>query len=92
MKSKKKIIMIAVAIVVVLVVVIGIIAGASNGSVGYPVTTAKVVREDISSEIEVSGLVASEETKTYFAPVTGMVSSMNAVAGEEVKKGDVLLT
>ena len=92
MKSKKKIIVIAVAIVVVLVVVIGAIAGASNGSAGYPVTTANVVREDISSEIEVSGLVVSEETKTYFSPVTGMVSSMNAVAGEEVKKGDVLLT
>ena len=92
MKSKKKIIMIVIAIVIILAIVIGILVATSGGSVAYPVTTAKVIREDISSEIEVSGLVASEEMKTYFSPVTGMISSMNAVAGEEVKKGDILLT
>lgn len=91
--SKKKVIVVVVVIVVILAVILGISSMASKGAgMGYPVTTTKVEKADVTSEIEVSGLVASEETKVYFAPVAGMLSSCQAIAGETVKKGDVLLT
>lgn len=92
-KSKKKIIIISVVIIAILAIGIGIAAAAAGGAaVGMPVETAKVEKEDISSVIEVSGNVESEETKVYFAPVSGILSSVSAVSGEEVKKGDILLT
>lgn len=90
--KKKKIIIIVAAIVVVLVIGVSVLSGMGSGSSGYQVATTKVQTEDISSQIEVSGTVESEESKTYFAPVAGTVAALNAVNGEEVKKGDELLS
>ena len=90
--KKKRIIIIVAAIVVVLVIGVSVLSGMGSGSSGYQVATTTVKTEDISSQIEVSGTVESEESKTYFAPIAGTVAALNAVNGEEVKKGDELLS
>lgn len=45
--------------------------------------------EDI---VNVSGIVESEEIKTYFAPVNGELMEVSVDAGDVVKAGDILVT
>lgn len=90
--SKKKIIILVIVIIVLIVIGISIASAAASGGAGYPVVVSKVEKEDIASVIEVSGTVVSEDKKTYFAPVTGLLSSCAVTNGAEVKKGDILLT
>jgi len=56
------------------------------------VTVAAVTRGNVESTLDSSGLVASEQTKTYFSPVNATVLDSNVVVGESVEKGAQLIT
>lgn len=47
---------------------------------------------DVEQIISTGGTVESDETRTYFAPVSVKVGAVNVTTGDTVKKGDVLLT
>ena len=56
------------------------------------VTTVPAAVEDVEQVLSTGGTVKSDETKTYFAPVSVAVGEVKVTAGDTVKKGDVLLT
>lgn len=89
--GKKKIIWIVIAAVAVILIIIKSVVGSSDGGAAV-VQTAQALKGNIIQKVETSGTVASEESKTYFADVSATVSSLAAVQGHMVKKGDLLLS
>ncbi len=83
------------AAVVVFVVLIGVfvsqMASAMSG-MGTPVEVTEALKGNIAQTVDTSGTVSSEESKTYFADVTAQVDTLNVMAGQSIKKGDVLLS
>ena len=57
-----------------------------------PVETTKVETGNIEQKVSLNGKVDADETKTYFAPVTADITGVNAKVGDEVKKGQKLVT
>ncbi len=78
-----------VAGVFVLFIVISNIAAANTKPVVY---TAQVSKGDIEQTLSTSGTVTSEETKTYFAPISVKVGEINVEAGGTVQKGEPVIT
>ncbi len=91
--SKKKTIILIIAIVaVVAIAFIGVVAMAISAlSKGMPVEVASVSQGSIAEELNYSGTVMTEETKVYFAPVSGKVESVYVTMGDHVQAGDHLL-
>ena len=86
-RTKKTKIMIGVAAAVV--VCIGVIAVFGKGS-GTEETSASVEAVtaeigDVTQEVDASGTVESNETKTYFSPVNAKIDKMDFEVGDSVK-------
>ena len=93
-RTKKTKIMIGVAAVVI--VCIGVIAVFGKGS-GTEETSASVEAVtaevgDVTQEVDASGTVESNDTKTYFSPVNAKIDKMDFEVGDSVKKGTQLIT
>ena len=92
-KRKKKIvrrcIIGGVALVIVAFMVSNSIAAKSAGLV---VQTTAVTLQDIEQTMNTSGTVKSEETKTYFAPLSVEIGAVNVAAGDSIQKGQPLIT
>ena len=56
------------------------------------VTTVAASVGDVEQILSTGGTVKSDETLTYFAPVSVKVGKVNVSTGDTVKKGDVMLT
>lgn len=78
-----------VAGVFVLFIIVSNISKANTKPMVY---TSAVTRGDIEQTINTSGAVASNEVKTYFAPVSIEIGKINVNTGETVKKGSPVLT
>lgn len=78
-----------IAGVVVLFIVISNIAAAGSKLTVY---TTAVEKGDIEQSLSTSGTVIAEEVKTYFAPVNVKIGEINVKAGENVAKGDPIIT
>lgn len=78
-----------VAGVFVLFIVVSNISKANAKPIVY---TSPVARGDIEQTINTSGSVVSNETQTYFAPVSIKIGAINANAGDTVAKGAPILT
>lgn len=92
--SKKKTIILIIAIVVIVAALfIGVAVMAISAlSKGMPVEVTTVSQGSIAQELDYSGTVMTEETKVYFAPVSGKVASVDVTIGDAVKAGDSLLS
>lgn len=91
--KKKKWLIIFGVLAVVLVMFIGATTMMAKAlSIAPTVSVATVSSGDIASFIDISGTVAAEESKVYFAAVTGQVDTVEASAGDRVSTGDVLIT
>lgn len=55
------------------------------------VYTMPVTVEDIEETMNTSGTVKSEESRTYFAPLSVKIGTVDVAAGDSVKKGQKLL-
>lgn len=81
-------------IAVILVIAFGASALSSkDGKSGN--STLQVVEVTTGNIREVynsSGTIESENTKTYYSPVTAPIQNLNAEVGKEVKNGDLLVT
>ena len=92
-KKKKKIIrrciIGGVALVIVLFMVSNSIAAKNAGTI---VQTTAVTVQDIEQTMNTSGTIRSEETKTYFAPLSVEIGIVNVAAGDSVQKGQPLIT
>ena len=56
------------------------------------VTTVAASVGDVEQILSTGGTVKSDETRTYFAPVSVEVGEVKVSTGDTVKKGDVILT
>ena len=83
-------------LLIVLVIIGGIAASVipmvMNMQKGVEVETAKAFTGSVEEKMSFSGTVQSAETKTYFAPVAGKLSSVNLKEGDIIKAGDLLVT
>ena len=91
-KKKRKKAPVIVAALVVAVIVIRAVACSSGDSAGAVVTVTNAVRGDLQESISTSGTVKSEEVSVIFAPVSGILESVNVAAGDAVEAGDLLAT
>ncbi|MDD6810544.1 MAG: efflux RND transporter periplasmic adaptor subunit [Lachnospiraceae bacterium] len=78
-----------IALVIVLFIVINSIAASNMAAVVY---TTPVTRDDVEQILSTSGLVKTQESKTYFSDVAVEIGQINVTAGDSVKAGDALLT
>ena len=91
-KRRRKIIRRSVLGVLV-VLILGFVVYSKIAASNYvmPVPTQKVARQTLQEELSTSGIIESEETKSYFSPVSLEVSNVAVATGDMVKKGDVLI-
>lgn len=91
-KKKKKFKKRYIAIgVVALLIVFSVVNSQMAGSVPMPVIVKNVEKGEITQTLDISGIVESEEVKSYFAEVNGQVQTVNAKLGTSVKAGENLL-
>lgn len=57
-----------------------------------PLTVVSAQKGDVVEEYTTSGTVDSELTKTFYSPVNASVDNFNAVVGQSVKEGDLLVS
>ena len=88
-KIIKRSILGGIAGVFVLFIVISNIAAANTKPAVY---TAQVSKGDIEQMLSTSGTVTSDETKTYFTPISVKIGEINVVAGGTVQKGEPVIT
>ena len=91
-KSKKKLV-IGVGVLAVAAVAGANIYGSRNAAENVipQVEVVKAVRDNVQQTVETSGLVVSEEQKTYFSPVNAKVDVADVQEGEMVKAGTKLV-
>ena len=91
-KSKKKIV-IGVGILAVAAVAGANIYGSRNAAENAvpQIEVVKAVRDNVQQTVETSGMVVSEEQKTYFSPVNAKVDVADVKEGETVKAGTKLI-
>lgn len=91
-KSKKKLV-IGVGVLVVAAVAGANIYGSRNAAENVipQVEVVKAVRDNVQQTVETSGIVVSEEQKTYFSPVNTKVDVADVKEGEMVKAGTKLV-
>ena len=91
-KSKKKLV-IGVGILAVAAVAGANIYGSRNAAENAvpQIEVVKAVRDNVQQTVETSGMVVSEEQKTYFSPVNAKVDVADVKEGETVKAGTKLI-
>lgn len=91
-KSKKKLV-IGVGVLAVAAVAGTNIYGSRNAAENVipQVEVVKAVRDNVQQTVETSGIVVSEEQKTYFSPVNAKVDVADVQEGEMVKAGTKLV-
>lgn len=91
-KSKKKLV-IGVGVLAVAAVAGANIYGSRNAAENVipQVEVVKAVRDNVQQTVETSGIVVSEEQKTYFSPVNAKVDVADIKEGEMVKAGTKLV-
>lgn len=91
-KSKKKLV-IGVGVLAVAAVAGANIYGSRNAAENVipQVGVVKAVRDNVQQTVETSGIVVSEEQKTYFSPVNAKVDVADVKEGEMVKAGTKLV-
>ena len=91
-KKKGKKLLIFVIIIGLIVVGFWACSKAASEQVVNLVETALPEMGSVEDIVNVSGVVESEEIKTYFAPVNGELLEVSVEAGDVVKAGDMLIT
>ncbi|MDD4780490.1 MAG: HlyD family efflux transporter periplasmic adaptor subunit [Tissierellia bacterium] len=86
---KKKIIFLIGIIIAVLAVLFSVLMKDKNINFG---NTAKVKLGTIQKTIEETGTVFSKRVNTFYSDTSQIVKTLNVSIGNEVKKGDVILT
>ena len=84
-----------VAVIVVVLLILYFVVGSmtkGSGEMFPAVATAEVKRGDITATLDTSGTIVSEETRLYASPVNAQVGEVPVEVGQNVKKGEYLLT
>lgn len=81
------------AVIILLAWILSVFAGGKiEDSAGTPFNVVKAERGTVKEVYNSTGTIESENTKTYYSPVTAPIKECRAVAGQTVKAGDLLVT
>lgn len=69
-----------------------ITGGSDDSSAGLALKTVTAEKGNVKEVFNSSGTIESENTKTYYSPVTAPVKEYNVAAGQPVKAGDLLVS
>lgn len=69
-----------------------LVGGGENPSAAQNLSVVEVKKESIKEVYNSSGTIESENTKTYYSPVTAPIANLNAKVGQIVQAGDLLVT
>ena len=90
-KAKIMIVVIGAAVVCIgVIAVFGKSGGGEEAAAIVDVVSAQI--GDVTQEVDASGTIESNETKTYFSPVNATIDKMDFKVGDSVKKGEQLIT
>lgn len=96
LKPKKKlpawVILPVIAVIAIGSFAVSKLTSNDNKAQGTTLQVTAVKTSDIKEVYNASGKIESENTKTYYSPVTAPISKCNAVVGNTVKAGDLLVT
>ncbi len=81
-----------VGVVIITTVVISQLTKGDSQSQNTSLQVSEVTSGNIKEVYNASGKIESENTKTYYSPVTAPISECKAVVGNTVKAGDVLIS
>ncbi|MGN0306989.1 MAG: efflux RND transporter periplasmic adaptor subunit [Lachnospiraceae bacterium] len=84
----KKKVLLAAGLCIAAFLVIRVFAGGNGKAV---VTTVEAKRQDIKQTLDISGTVISDNSVSYFAPVSAKIGEIRVEKGETVKKGEAIL-
>ena len=94
-KDKKPIkglkLMIAGGIIALLVIFVAVSKAIANSAPPI-VMVSNPQKGEISQTIDISGTIKSLDKKIYYSLIDGMISDVNVMSGDAVKKGDILFT
>ena len=96
-KTPKKKLPAWVIVPILIVVIAGayglsLIAGGDKTDVGTVLEVTEVTRGTVQEIYNSSGVIESENTKTYYSPITAPIKDCKAVVGQTVRSGDLLVT
>lgn len=80
-----------IAVFAIIIVVASLLSKQGSGSQNTSLQVSEVATGDVREVYNASGKVESENTKTYYSPVTAPITKCNAVIGDAVKSGDLLI-
>lgn len=81
------------AVIILLAWILSVFAGGKiEDSAGTPLNVVKAERGTVKEVYNSTGTIESENTKTYYSPVTAPIKECRAVTGQTVKAGDLLVT
>ena len=81
------------AVIILLAWILSVFAGGKiEDSAGTPLNVVKAERGTVKEVYNSTGTIESENTRTYYSPVTAPIKECRAVAGQTVKAGDLLVT
>ena len=78
--------------VIILIAVVGSLFAGEPKETTTALTVTEVTTGTVREVYNSSGTIESENSKTYYSPVTAPVLTCNAIVGQPVKSGDLLVT
>lgn len=91
-RNVKKIVLLSLAGALVLAFAVNAVAGALRGPLPTYVQTQQAALGDISQTLSSTGTLASGQIVVVPSPVTAPLAEVNVIAGQIVRKGDLLVT
>lgn len=91
-KKKKKFVKWIVLAIILILIIVGVSQCGKSGNQIKTVDVTAVTKGEVTSTMDTSGTIASEDSKTYVSPVTASIATVNAKVGQTVKAGDYLVT
>lgn len=91
-KKHKHLVRILIALGVVLALLVLFVVPKLFQKPVYPsVNVAAAIKGNVQTSLDTSGIVKSEEVKTYFSPVNATIQELNVREGDPVSEGDKLV-
>lgn len=81
-----------IAVLAIVIIAVSFLSKGKDSKQGTPLQVSKVTTGNVREVYNASGRVESENTKTYYSPVTAPVAKCSAVVGNPVKSGDLLIS
>ncbi len=81
-----------IAVIILIIVVASVLSKKNGSSQASSLQVSKVATGNIQEVYNASGKIESENTKTYYSPVTAPIAECTAKVGDAVKAGDLLVS